>query len=184
MQTTEKVYYHVYNRGANKTETFLDNEDYNFFLKKLNWYSKNNRTKILAFALMPNHFHLFLFFNEGSGNLSALKGNLLNSYTKYFNKKYSRSGVLFQGPTVCKKVEDGGHQIWLLKYITDNPVKAGLVNHSWNWPFSSAHEFKFNNKTRICDHAEVMSMFESVAEFNKFIWDESDEAKEKYFTRW
>jgi len=108
-------YYHIYNRGTERREIFLDKYDKERFLKLLyilnseksfkfrdvkdipyqNISRGNQRTAIGAFCLMPNHFHLLLRETE-EGGISAFMGKLLTAYSMYFNKKYKRTGGLLK----------------------------------------------------------------------------------------
>lgn len=95
--------YHVYNRGNNKENIFFDNENYSFFLRQFDKYL-SIRLDVLAYCLMPNHFHLLVRIKEAEGmpeqeiSKAVTKSfkNFLISYAKAINKKYNRTGVLFQ----------------------------------------------------------------------------------------
>src|ERR1043166_5683188 len=111
----EKIYleesvYHIYNRGINKRRIFLEDVDYAVFLNLLKRYLDkeptkdrkgreyewlHNRIELLAFCLMPNHFHLLLYQKDPEAMTRLLRG-VCTSYTGYFNKKYKRMGPLFQ----------------------------------------------------------------------------------------
>ena len=114
---TEDSYYHVYNRGVEKRDIFLDEKDYYFFetylsiyllpirqvLKKypdvpLRLHSKNlsSDVELLEYCLMPNHFHLLLKQKTKDG-ISKLMKQISNAYTLFFNQKNKRSGSLMQG---------------------------------------------------------------------------------------
>jgi len=107
--------YHIYNRGVEKRKIFTSNRDYQRFIQSFIYYTfaenklrfarfrpvdmftlNKKRVEILAYCLMPNHFHLILR-QISDGGISNSIGQLSNSYTKYFNTKYKRVGPLFQG---------------------------------------------------------------------------------------
>lgn len=165
--------YHVFNRGVEKRIVFNNNSDYLKFLfyieimnsdeessKNLNRLSKGNvqgRTlhtgsklvEILNYSLMPNHFHIFLRENI-SGGTSKFLQKLLTAYTMYFNKKYDRTGGLFQGKTKSRHVDRENYFNYLNYYIDLNPLdllysgwktkgvpngkkaREFLNNYSWN----------------------------------------------------
>ena len=113
MKFEENKFYHIYNRGNNRGLIFFEDENYIFFLKKL----RNHLyplVDIVAFCLMPNHFHLMIHTNspgdsESPGELSKNITNaiaaILRSYTRAINKKFERTGSLFQQSnlTKCKR---------------------------------------------------------------------------------
>ncbi len=143
----EEEYYHIYNRGNSKQKIFNDNEDYFHFVKLLyisnrieNFVirdlSKNvfnvQRTKILvgigAYCLMPNHFHLILTQTE-DGGISKFMQKLSTAYSMYYNKKYKRTGSLFEGKFKSIHVSDDIYMKYLFSYIHLNPIK--LIQKNW-----------------------------------------------------
>lgn len=143
-------YYHVYNRGNSKQKIFLNEADYNRFLKtlflcnsELNVNFRNiidatkdpltfEREKTLvdigAFCLMPNHFHLLLREKEDK-NISLFMKKLLTAYVMYFNKKYHRTGSLFEGKFKSEHAGTNNYLKYLFSYIHLNPVK--LIDPKW-----------------------------------------------------
>ncbi|OHA95026.1 MAG: hypothetical protein A3C62_01195 [Candidatus Zambryskibacteria bacterium RIFCSPHIGHO2_02_FULL_39_16] len=143
-------YYHLYNRGNSKQKIFLDEADHNRFLKllflcnsKLNINFRNvidvtkdvlvfERRETLvdigAFCLMPNHFHLLLREKE-DGNISLFMKKLLTAYVMYFNKKYERTGSLFEGKFKSEHVGEDNYLKYLFSYIHLNPIK--LIDPKW-----------------------------------------------------
>jgi REP element-mobilizing transposase RayT len=134
------TYHHLYNRGAGKQKIFFDENDYKFFVKKLKEYKQKYSIEILSYCLMPNHFHIFIHQTTAELLGSKFIGNLTNSYTKSINKKYKRSGVLFQGRTKNKIFYNEDDFKRVVKYILLNPVKTGLVKKFDEWKYSSAKE--------------------------------------------
>ena len=140
--------YHIYNRGVEKRNIFLDDQDcfrfihdlfefndeepaINLYYKKSSFQSyeakprkKHQRkliVEILVFILMPNHFHLLLKQRKDNG-IPEFMQKLGTGYTMSFNQKYKRSGSLFQGTYKAVLVEDGAHFIHLPYYIHSNPL--------------------------------------------------------------
>ena len=167
------TYHHLYNRGANKEKVFLDAYDYRYFQKRMLLYKEKYQIKILAYCLMPNHFHLFIHQTISQGLGSKFIGDLTNSYTKSFNKKYDHSGVIFQGRTKSKIVYDEKGFIFLAKYILLNPVKAGLVKKFCDWKYSSACELADQIESNITDKV-ILTYFKSREKFIEFIEKEED----------
>ncbi|MDD2730903.1 MAG: transposase [Candidatus Portnoybacteria bacterium] len=139
--------YHVLSRGVDKRKIFMDNKDYfrfihdlfefndeapavNTFRKMNDIVSRYNRHKrksrellvdVLAFCLMPNHYHLFLK-SRGEGGVSKFMRKLNVGYAKYFNQKYKRTGTLFEGRYKSIRIASQAHFIYLPYYIHLNPL--------------------------------------------------------------
>jgi len=143
-------YYHIYNRGNSKQKIFLDKKDYSRFLqliflcnshKNINFrdFFKTNDdifsfdrgdtlVDIGAYCLMPNHFHL-LFKEKKDKNISIFMQKLATSYVMYFNKKYNRSGSLFEGKFKSQHINSDRYLKYIFSYIHLNPVK--LIDSKW-----------------------------------------------------
>ncbi len=121
----KNAFYHVFNRGINKQEIFRSDDDYFFFLKKLNDLKKKYDHSIYALCLMPNHFHISIQTRKVS--ISKIMSSLATSYSMYFNRIYKHFGPVFQNRFKSILVENDPYFIKLSQYIYLNPVKAGLV---------------------------------------------------------
>lgn len=141
-------YYHIYNRGTDKRTIFLDEEDWQRFSALL--YLCNSERNIVfrdipiglayghergdtlvdigVYCLMPNHFHL-LVREKIQGGLSLFMQKFSTAYSMYFNKKYERSGGLFEGPFRAKHVNADNYLKYLFSYINLNPVK--IIDPEW-----------------------------------------------------
>ena len=141
-------FYHVYNRGTEKRLIFLDKSDYQRFEKLL--YLCNSENGIVfrdipvgeiyeydrgdtivgigAYCLMPNHFHLLLY-EKKEGGISAFMQKVLTAYSTYFNKKYERSGSLFEGVFKATHADTDEYLKYLFSYIHLNPVK--IIEPKW-----------------------------------------------------
>ena len=166
------TFHHIYNRGANKEKIFFDKNDYIYFLKKLREYKQELRINILCYCLMPNHFHIFAEQTSDQFPLSGFISSLTNSYTKSINKKYKRSGVLFEGRTKSKHCEDESYFRWIFKYILSNHVKDGLVEHVTDWDFSNARDLFGLRDDDLCENHKVFEYFDSKKQFIEFIEDD------------
>lgn len=141
----ENCYYHLYNRGVEKRNIFLDKEDCSVFLRFLKMYlsppeelknlsrtglrfDKLLRTnmygeiELVAFSLMPNHFHL-LVKQVSKDGITKFTTRLMTAYVMYFNKKYDRVGPLFQGTYKGALILDDSYILHLTRYIHLNPYK-------------------------------------------------------------
>lgn len=154
--------YHIYNRGVEKRNIFCDEQDYKIFLYYLKSYlsSPNQQSrppyninrcfsnydlykkiKLLAYCLMPNHFHFMLQqFTETA--MTEFMKRFSNAYVKYFNEKYQRVGPLFQGPYKAVLIDKEPYYLHLTRYIHRNPleiikIKKSLFNDLLDYPYSS-----------------------------------------------
>ncbi|MEA5533661.1 REP-associated tyrosine transposase [Crocosphaera sp. XPORK-15E] len=132
-------YYHIYNRGNNRQNIFFERENYLFFLRSLRRYLLAETLDIIAYCLMPNHYHLLVCLK--TADLSAAMQAFSLSYTKAMNRRYDRVGSLFQGRFQAILVDRTEYLLNLSRYIHWNPVKAGLVKQPQDWEFSSFHEY-------------------------------------------
>ena len=163
MQFHQNNLYHIYNRGNNKQQIFFSDNNYFFFLEKIRKYVSPH-CDILAWCLMPNHFHLLIHANETTCQLSKTLpipvfkladnlGLLLSSYTKAINKQQGTTGSLFQQRTKSKLVLDeaNNYPLTAFHYIHQNPLKAKLVDRLEDWRFSSFREYAGMNKVSTCN---------------------------------
>jgi len=161
-------HHHLFNRGVNRDTIFFEDKDYTYFLRKMKEYKEKYSIMINCYCLLPNHFHLFVKQLTNEYPMSKFTGNLTNAYTKGTNKKYGRTGVLFEGRTKNKLIVSEDHFIWLC-YILNNPVKAGLANQPEEWEYSSAKEYFGLATMNLTDKDEMLKRFNSIDEFVSFI---------------
>ena len=128
--------YHLFNRGCDKRDIFLGINNYRFFLKKLRLTKEKYNIDIIAYCLIPNHFHLLVRQNS---ELTIAKWiqKVLSGYVQAFNKQHNRKGTLFEGSTKPRLINSEGYLYNIIHYIHLNPVKANLVNDPIDWHFSS-----------------------------------------------
>lgn len=144
----EEEYYHLYNRGVEKRIIFLDKIDYERFLTLLNVANSNEPVHIQkikgqgliltsndsplidigSYCLMPNHFHM-LVRGKIDGGVSKFMSKIMTAYTMYFNKRYNRTGSLFQGTFKAEHADSDNYLKYLFSYIHLNPVK--LIQSDW-----------------------------------------------------
>jgi len=139
IQDIKDNFYHIYNRGNNYQKIFFDEKNYDFFLTKL-LFLFNGKISLIAFCLMPNHYHLLIKIIENY-NLSKIMQRFSTSYTKSINKAYNRVGHLFQGRYKIKYIPNNEYLLHLSRYIHLNPVRANLVRKPENWRFSSYNDY-------------------------------------------
>jgi putative transposase len=180
-------YYHLYNRGNNKQDIFLQKTDYLGFFNRLFALLKpkvqraslhfkracplpENAFSLICYCLMPNHFHLVLKQNTELG-VDKLMSRLCTSYSKHFNYKYERVGKLFQDQYKAVRVDDDSYLLWLSAYIHQNPRVAGMVENLIEYPWSSFPEYMGFGETFISEKDIILTQFQSREEYRKFVED-------------
>ncbi len=133
-------YYHIYNRGANRNKIFFEEDNYIYLLKNLKKYSVQKSFSVIAYCLMPNHYH-FLLRQDSETKLNLSIGYLFNVYTKAINKKFNRAGTLFEGSFKALEVEDEKYLQELCRYIHRNPVDDKLIKNIEDWEYSNYLEW-------------------------------------------
>jgi len=128
-ECSESGIYHVMLRGIDQTQLFYDSEDREALLERLARLKDEGSFKLFAYALMGNHTH-FLIKEEQDPLALSIK-RLAVSYSSWFNKKYDRSGYLFQGRFKSEPIKDDPHLLTVFKYIHYNPVKVGEDISAW-----------------------------------------------------
>lgn len=132
--------YHVMLRGINRQTIFEDNEDMNYFLTEVKRCKDISDFRLYAFCLMSNHVHLLLETNQEP--LDMIFRRLATRYAGWYNRKYERVGHLFQDRYRSEKVETEQYFLTALRYIIQNPMKAGLEQQpgSYRWSSYLAYE--------------------------------------------
>lgn len=198
-------YYHVYNRGVASQTTYSSKKDYERFLLCLAYYrfdvpfklshllqiSQSDREELLlqlekkgqkdvdiiAFALMPNHFHISLQ-QKVEGGVSRFMKKITDSYTRYFNTKYERLGPIFQGAFKAVHVETDEQLIHLSRYIHLNPLVSFVVRDEdfLSYPWSSL-KYYIGGGASFVNTKPVLAHFKNVQEYLKFVLDQADYGK-------
>lgn len=127
--------YHIILRGANRQEIFHDDEDCFKFLDILQRYKQKVQISVYAWCLMNNHIHLLV--KEGNESISITMKRIGVSFVKYYNWKYRTIGHLFQDRFKSENVETDQYLVTVVRYIHQNPLKAGIVKRLEEWRWSS-----------------------------------------------
>jgi len=127
---------HVIQRGNNRQACFFDKQDYAVYLDKLKQYSQKYRVSVHSFVLMTNHVHLLLTPETAEG-VSRLFQALGRYYVRYINQTYNRSGTLWEGRYKSSLVDSEIYFLIVSRYIELNPVRAKMVSHPTEYPWSS-----------------------------------------------
>ena len=202
-------YYHCYGRGTEKRKIFLNEKDYKRFIALLfvcnsvnTIHLSDHKKKLFsdlfllkredtlvdigAYCLMPNHFHLLLREKREDG-ISLFMQNLMTAYTMYFNKKYERSGALFESRFKAQHINTDKYLKYLFSYIYLNPVK--LIDSKWKengiknkkgmkkflarYNYSSYLDYLENNRPQheILNLVKFPDYFEKRETFERELWE-------------
>jgi REP element-mobilizing transposase RayT len=166
--------YHVILRGINKQRIFEDDQDYEKLLETLKDCKEKSGYEIYAYCFMSNHIHLLI--KEGEEDLGTVFRRVGATYVYWYNWKYNRRGHLFQDRYKSETVETERYFLTVLRYIHQNPLKAGMVKKAAEYPWSSYGEYI--KKPKICDTEFALSLFskdreEAIKLFKKFNLEEN-----------
>ncbi len=176
-------FFHIYNRGNAKEDVFVDENDFQFFLLRLRQnlvpsadVHRHFRPlppesfDLIAYCLMPNHFHLLLKQNKDIST-GKLLGKVCTSYGMYFNKKYKRVGHIFQDQFKQINIDSNKYLTWLSAYIHNNPVVAGLVQNPTHWRWSSYSKFTHPVLDDFISSDVILEQFSKVQDYISFVDD-------------
>jgi putative transposase len=163
------MYYHIYNRGVSRSTLFREPTNYLFVIEKLQKYSLENLVSVIAYCLMPNHYHLLLR-QDGEKPAGNVPQSIFNSYSKAYNLKYQHSGTLFEGRFRAKPIRSTGHLLHLCRYIHANPVKDGLVADPADWSWSNYPDFIGERKGSLIDVQFIKTQFGGEQAYKQFLF--------------
>jgi len=167
------TYHHIYNRGVNRQDIFLGEDNMLFFLKRLRKYFANDMAEIVAYCLMPNHYHLLVWIKSADFSATVMQP-LGVSYTKAINKQHNRVGPLFQGPFRAIQVGSTEHLLQLARYIHLNPIAAGLVSRPEDWLYSSYRDTIGLRNGTLANPQIILEHFSSAKAYQKFVEEGRD----------
>ncbi|MEE1198734.1 MAG: transposase [Acutalibacteraceae bacterium] len=166
--------YHIMLRGINRQQIFEDIEDNQRFLDTLLKYREQCGYVIYAYCLMGNHIHILL--KEGKEDLAVVLKRIAGSYVYWYNWKYHRIGHLFQDRFKSEPVEDDAYFLTVLRYIHQNPIKAGLCKKVDSYQYSSFNEYF--TKSELVDTDFALSMISREQFIDYHLEENSDECLE------
>ena len=201
-------YYHIYNRGVDKREVFLCEKDYLRFLICLREFNSKELTvslrdkqklqkrsfglarsfasgvsrerlvDIVCYCLNPNHYHFILKQVRDRG-IEKFMQRLGTSYTKYFNIKYNRTGILFQGPFKSIHIDSNEYLLYLSAYVNANNFIHGY-NKNFSWPYSSLPDCIGKRDGNLCQKEIILEQFDNdFSQYEKYLRDNARYLKEK-----
>lgn len=152
--------YHIIQRGIERREIYRDNDDRKEFLRRLEKGLEDTGDQCYGWVLMPNHFHLII--RSGIKPISALMRGLLTGYAGYFNRRYKRSGYLYQGRYKSILCQEDTYLLELVRYVHLNPLRGRLVKDLKElnyYPWSGHAVIIGENKAVWQETEEVLALF-------------------------
>ncbi len=169
-------YYHYFNRGNNKENIFKSEENYPYFLFLVSKYIIPI-AEIYSYCLLPNHFHFIIRIKEEFELDKEIKitsrwtfqpfSNLFNAYSKAINKKYNRTGSLFQKHPKRIKIKDDTYLRNLIIYVNTNPDHHGIGNYQ-TYKYSSYSSIISKTETLI-SREKVIDLFDDLDNFKTIL---------------
>lgn len=138
-EKSESNLYHIMLRGINRQQIFMEDEDYRKFLGVVNECREISGFRLHAYCLMGNHIHMLLQ-TAGEPPEQVMK-RIGTRYVVWYNNKYSRTGHLFQDRYRSEPVQNDAYFLTALRYILNNPVKAGICKNPEEYLYSSAPDY-------------------------------------------
>lgn len=181
------AWYHVMNRGRRREQVFSTARDYEVFLAVLQETAELLNLKVAAYCLMPSHYHLLL--HTPDGNLSRCMRHINGVYTQRFNRLHQTEGQLFRGRYKSVVVADDSYLLEVLRYIHQNPIRAGIVGkvgeyawsshkgytsraRQWNWLYKDFLLAMFSTERRRTGRA-----------YRGFVQDQEPEEIDKFYSK-
>lgn len=173
-------FYHIYNRGNNSENIFIEEKNYDYFLKL--WGKHISPiADTYAYCMLKNHFHALVKmkpFYDNSGNELNIQAeakspwqkgfsNFFNAYAKSINKAYERTGKLFEERFRRKEVSNNQYLLQLVYYIHANPQKHGFTDDFRGYPHSS-YEHILNDNSTIVNTTELLNWFDEKKLFEMY----------------
>jgi len=170
--------YHIVLRTVNRQILFEDVFDYRQFIHILKHYRELTSFKLYAYCLMNNHVHLLIQTPNGEPP-GILMQKIEDKFVRWYNKKYRRTGYLFQSRFISEPIEDQVYFLTAFRYIHQNPYNAKLEENVSSYPWSSFHAYYCLDDSTI-DIDDVYSLFHSHSELIEFLKTPSHERCAEY----
>lgn len=172
-------YMHIIIRGVGRQILFEDNCDYRRFLATLERYCLETGVRICAYCLMENHVHLLVWDHKTS--ISLLMKKVGVSYSRYFNKKYERTGHLLQDRYLSEIIEGNRNFLMVFRYILKNPQKAGICKAS-EYPWSSYALYE--KPLAFMELSQIHELLGDQKNYEEFINETTDDRFMEYETHY
>ena len=156
------------NRGIARRTVFEDRDCVRYFLSRLARVARGGDLEVHSFVCLTTHFHLLV--RSPRGQLSESMRKIQNQFVRWFNRRSRRDGPLFRGRFLSKPVHGLDHRSTLVRYIDQNPVRAGLVELPEEYPFGSAHLYHQETGPRWMERSWIESDVRETLGLGEFTW--------------
>lgn len=170
VQFAKGEYYHIFNRGVGRGAIYRDDVDYMEFLRRLKQNAGRYDIRIIAYCLIPNHFHLLVRQDE-TASAGTMVQYISNGYAQWFNRRHQRNGTLFQGRFEAIHVDEDGYLRHLCRYIHGNPVRHGIAMQPALWDYSNYRDWVGLRPGTLVDHQFVINFFGTAAAYTRYLMD-------------
>lgn len=136
-QVRKSLVFHIINRGVLKQTIFHDEKDFQQFIDLVSRYARKEDARIYHWCLMHNHYHVLLEIPDPL-YLSKIVGGWQQVYAVKYHNRHRTAGRLFQSRFKCQAVDKELYLMACGRYIEQNPIRADLCEHAWEWSWSSA----------------------------------------------
>jgi len=186
----EGGFYHLYNRGVEKRQIFMDDQDYQVFISLLKLYlikpnleglnykphkDLSDKIDLVCYCLMPNHFHLLVHQSIATG-IEELMRSINIKYAMYFNKRHQRIGGLFQGAYKAVLIKNDEYLTHLSRYIHQNPLGIGA---SLVYPYSS-YKYFLSEPPQWLKPKPVLELFGDMNSYRSFVESNIDISDDQF----
>ena len=145
---------HVIQRGNDRSACFFAEDDYRYYLQALDDGRQRHAVAVHAYVLMTNHVHVLMTPSNAEG-ISRLMQSVGRRYVQYINTTYRRSGTLWEGRHKASLVQAEDYLLSCYRYIEMNPVRAQMVAHPADHPWSSYRYHAYGERDRIIQDHEL-----------------------------
>ena len=172
-EKSETGIYHVMLRGIDKRDIFIKESDYQKFIEYIKKAKKKIEFTMYAYCLMSNHIHILLKTEEDVGDIIR---RITVGYAQYHNIQNSRTGHLFQNRFKSEVVLKDDYFLTVIRYIHQNPVKAGIVEQIKEYKWSSYNEYiNISHNNILIDPSFALGFFTNTEEFIKYMNGKNDD---------
>lgn len=149
--------YHIVQRGNNREVCFIEPENYQFYLELWQELSVKYQVAVHAYGLMTNHIH-FLVTPKADDSISRVMKTVGSRYAQYINKKYKRTGTLWEGRHKSSLIQSERYLLTCYRYIELNPVRAGMVDQPEEYKWSSYGANAWGDSSWLTAHYEYLRL--------------------------
>jgi REP element-mobilizing transposase RayT len=161
-------FYHAFNRSVSGKLLFPRKHNYLFLLGKIKKLLPRYEVVIIAYCLMPNHYH-FVMRSVEDHQIGSFLQTLFNGYSQAINKQEAWHGSLFESNVKYRHIEKDAYILQLVRYIHLNPVNAKMVDHPEDWEYSNYLEWIGRRQGTLVDREFISTLFESPGEYQEFV---------------